>query len=402
MQASIDRLVDYFATEPVRVSAILRLPLIGLIAVLVWIWEVDHWLPQLYVVILGAYAIAALLWLLAVMRGPVPRWADWASTAVDLLVILALCLVSGGATAALLPVFFLLPISVAFQDRPLLTASIGIITAAGYLAVWIFYSKRDDTVGLPNMVYTHFGFLLWLAVATTALCFVLARRAVRVRALQDVRRQLVSEAMASDERHNREVAEHLHDGPLQTLLAARLELDEARERHPDPALEVVYQALQQTATGLRSTVTELHPQVLAQLGLTAALRELVKQFETRTEIAVEADLDDVGKPESQQLLYRAARELLTNISKHAEATSAWVSLKRDGDRITLTVGDDGRGFDPAVVNQYVADGHIGLGSLLARFDAMGGAMAIDSRPGDGTLVTVTSPPEPVAISREHT
>jgi len=402
VQASIDRLVDYFATEPVRVSAILRLPLIGLIAVLVWIWEVDHWLPQLYVVILGAYAIAALLWLLAVMRGPVPRWADWASTAVDLLVILALCLVSGGATAALLPVFFLLPISVAFQDRPLLTASIGIITAAGYLAVWIFYSKRDDTVGLPNMVYTHFGFLLWLAVATTALCFVLARRAVRVRALQDVRRQLVSEAMASDERHNREVAEHLHDGPLQTLLAARLELDEARERHPDPALEVVYQALQQTATGLRSTVTELHPQVLAQLGLTAALRELVKQFETRTEIAVEADLDDVGKPESQQLLYRAARELLTNISKHAEATSARVSLKRDGDRITLTVGDDGRGFDPAVVNQYVADGHIGLGSLLARFDAMGGAMAIDSRPGDGTLVTVTSPPEPVAISREHT
>ncbi|GFG53277.1 ATPase [Mycolicibacterium agri] len=402
MQASIDRLVDYFATEPVRVSAILRLPLIGLIAVLVWIWEVDHWLPQLYVVILGVYAIAALLWLLAVMRGPVPRWADWASTAVDLLVILTLCLVSGGATAALLPVFFLLPISVAFQDRPLLTASIGIITAAGYLAVWIFYSKRDDTVGLPNMVYTHFGFLLWLAVATTALCFVLARRAVRVRALQEVRRQLVSEAMASDERHNREVAEHLHDGPLQTLLAARLDLDEARERHPDPALDAVYQALQETASGLRSTVTELHPQVLAQLGLTAALREMVKQFETRTEIAVETDLEDVGKPESQQLLYRAARELLTNISKHAGASSVRVSLKRDGERIRLTVGDDGRGFDPAVVNQYVADGHIGLGSLLARFDAMGGAMEIDSRPGEGTVVTVTSPPEPVAISREQT
>jgi hypothetical protein len=69
---------------------------------------------------------------------------DWASTAVDLTVILALCLVSGGATAALLPVFFLLPISVAFQDRPALTAIIGTITALGYLAVWIFYSKRDD------------------------------------------------------------------------------------------------------------------------------------------------------------------------------------------------------------------------------------------------------------------
>ena len=389
--------IDQLATEPVRVSAVLRLPLIGLIAVLVWIWEVDHWLPQLYAVILGVYAVAAVLWLIAVFRGPVPRWADWASTIVDLLVIVALCLVSGGATSALLPVFFLLPISVAFGDRPALTAIFGIVTAVGYLAVWIFYSKRDDRIGLPNIVYTHFGFLLWLAVATTALCFVLARRSLRVKALQEVRRQLVSEAMQADERRNREVAEHLHDGPLQTLLAARLELDEARERNPDPALDMVYAALQETATGLRSTVTQLHPQVLAQLGLTPALRELVKQFEARTEVAVDADLEEVGKPESQQLLHRAARELLTNVGKHAGATTVHVGLRRHGDRITLTVSDDGRGFDPAVVGQSVADGHIGLGSLLARFDAMGGAMDIDSA-SSGTTVTVTSPPEPATSS----
>ncbi len=389
-------IVDYFAAEPVRVSAILRLPLIGLIAVLVWIWEVDHWLPELYAVILGAYAIAAVLWLIAVMRGPVPPWADWASTIIDLLVIIALCLVSGGATSALLPVFFLLPISVAFGDRPALTAIFGIVTAVGYLAVWIFYSKRDDRIGLPNIVYTHFGFLLWLAVATTALCFVLARRSVRVKALQEVRRQLVSEALQADERRNREVAEHLHDGPLQTLLAARLELEEARERNPDPALDFVYQALQETATGLRSTVTELHPQVLAQLGLTPAVRELLRQFETRTDVEVVADLEDVGKPESQQLLHRAARELLTNIGKHAAATRVYVTLKRNGDRVKLTIADDGRGFDPAVVGQSIADGHIGLGSLLARFDAMGGAMDVDSRIGKGTQVTVTSPPEPAS------
>ena len=398
MDPSFRRLVDHLAAEPVRVSAILRLPLIGLIAVLVWIWEVDHWLPELYAAILGAYAVAAVLWLIAVLRGPVPRWADWASTIVDLLVIVALCLVSGGATSALLPVFFLLPISVAFGDRPWLTAIFGIVTAAGYLTVWIIYSKRDDRIGLPNIVYTHFGFLLWLAVATTALCFVLARRSVRVKALQEVRRQLVSEAMHADERRSREVAEHLHDGPLQTLLAARLELDEARERNPDPALDMVYEALQETATGLRSTVTELHPQVLAQLGLTPALREMVKQFETRTQVTVEADLEEVGKPESAQLLHRAARELLTNVGKHAGAKSVQVVLSRNGDRIRLTIADDGRGFDPAVVGQSVADGHIGLGSLLARFDAMGGAMGIESRAGGGTVVTATSPPEPATSS----
>jgi two-component system NarL family sensor kinase len=213
-----------------------------------------------------------------------------------------------------------------------------------------------------------------------------------------MRRQLVSQAMQSDERHNREVAEHLHDGPLQTLLAARLELDEARERHPDPALDMVYAALQETAIGLRSTVTRLHPQVLAQLGLTPAVRELLRQFESRTDLAVEAELDDVGKPGSQALLYRAAGELLTNIGKDAKATTVRVGLTRRGDRIVLTIIDNGTGFDSAIVARYVADGHIGLGSLLARFDATGGAMDINSRTGHGTQVTVTSPPEPVTSS----
>jgi two-component system NarL family sensor kinase len=78
----------------------------------------------LYAVILGVYAAVALLWLVAVLRGPLPRWGDWASTAVDLLVIITLCLVSGGATAA-------------FQDRPSLTAIIGTVTAVGYLAVCV-------------------------------------------------------------------------------------------------------------------------------------------------------------------------------------------------------------------------------------------------------------------------
>jgi two-component system NarL family sensor kinase len=344
--------------------------------------------------VLGVYTVAAVAWLVAVLRGPVPRWADWASTGIDVLVIVVLCLVSGGATAALLPVFFLLPISVAFQDRPALTAILGTGTAVGYLVVWIVYSKRDDTVGLPNMVYTHFGFLLWLAVATTALCLVLARRSARVKALQEVRRRLVSEAMQADDRHNRDMAENLHDGPLQNLLAARLELDEVRERHPDPALDLVYTALQETAAGLRSTVTALHPQVLAQLGLTPAVQELLRQFESRSNVVVDAELEDVGKPESQSLMYRAARELLANIHKHARATVVTVRLRSRNGRVVLTVADDGTGFDPARIDQSVAEGHIGLGSLLVRFDATGGAIDIESKIGRGTLVTVTSPPEP--------
>ncbi|MDT5148496.1 MAG: two-component system, NarL family, sensor kinase [Mycobacterium sp.] len=387
------RIVDYLAAEPVRVSALLRLPLIALMGFLVWLWEVDSWLPGVYTAILGAYAVIAVLWAVAVFRGPVPSWGGWLSTGVDVLAVVSLCVVSGGATAALLPVFFLVPLSVAFGDRPILTGVLGLGTAACYLGAWIVYSKRDDHVGLPDVVYLQFGFLLWLAVATTALCVVLTRRAARVTALLDVRRRLVAESMQADERTNRELAEHLHDGPLQTLLAARLELDEVRERIPDPALDMVYAALNDTAAGLRSTVTALHPQVLAQLGLTPGVTELVRQYEGRGDFTVDAELEDVGTPASQALLYRAARELLANITKHADAGVVTIRLFRIGDRIVLTVADDGSGFEPSIVEQRVAEGHIGLASLQARFDAMGGAMAIDSTLGRGSTVTVTSPPE---------
>jgi two-component system NarL family sensor kinase len=388
------RIVDYFAAEPVRVSALLRLPLIALTGFLVWLWEVDSWLPGVYAAILGAYAVAALLWALVVFRGPVPWWGGWVSTGVDVLAVVSLCVVFGGATAALLPVFFLLPLSVAFGDRPVLTGVLGIGTAACYLGAWIIYSKRDDHVGLPDVVYLQFGFLLWLAVATTALCLVLTRRAARVSAPLDVCRRLVAESMQADERTNRDLAEHLHDGPLQTLLAARMELDDVRERIPDPALDMVYAALNETAAGLRSTVTALHPPVLAQLGLAPGVRELLRQYEARGDFIIDADLEEVGGPASQALLYRAARELLANINKHAGATEVTVRLFRAGDRIVLTVADDGAGFEPSIVDQRVAEGHIGLASLQARFDSMGGAMSIDSTIGSGTVVTVTSAPEP--------
>jgi two-component system, NarL family, sensor kinase len=235
----------------------------------------------------------------------------------------------------------------------------------------------------------HVGFLVWLAVATTALSLVLVRRSARVRALLEVRRQLVSESARADDVRNAELAEHLHDGPLQTLLAARLDLDEIRERIPDPALDRVRAALQETAVGLRSAVTELHPQVLAQLGLAAAVRELLRQYENRGDLVITADIEDVGQPESQALLYRAARELLANVNKHARATEVTVGLHCKGGRIVLVVADDGAGFDPGKVTTSVACGHIGLASVQVRIEANGGTMRVDTGAGAGTRVTVT-------------
>ncbi|MDF2823057.1 MAG: ATPase, partial [Mycobacterium sp.] len=384
------------STDPVRVAACLRLPLIGLIGLLGYVQGVEHWLPGVYVAVLLLYAVAATVWLVSVLTRPVSSWAGWAarvSWVIDLAAVLALCVVSGGATAWLLPVFFLLPISVAFLDRPGLTAGLGVGSALGYLIAWIVYAARDDTVDLPDVVWVQFGCLLWLAAATTALCLVLARRAARVRELLAVRRNLVAESMLADERHSRQLAEQLHDGPLQNLLAVRLDLEDLADGRAG-ALERIESAVRDTVTQLRSTVSTLHPTVLAQVGLTAALGELVREHRQRTGVTVDASIDEVGRPPQQALLYRAARELLANAHKHSRASRISVTLRSGGTTPVLVVTDNGVGFDPAVLAQSVADGHIGLASLIVAVEAAGGTFDIDAAPGGGTTVTVVS--EPIA------
>jgi two-component system NarL family sensor kinase len=149
--------------------------------------------------------------------------------------------------------------------------------------------------------------------------------------------------------------------------------------------------LAETTAQLRSTLTTLHPAVLAELGLAAAIRELVRQYADRSAFEIQTELDDVGKPPVQDLVYRAARELLTNVTKHAGADHVVVHLARNGDWITLTVTDDGVGFDPAIVDLRIADGHIGLASLVARAEAMGGTIEFTPVVGGGTRATMTTP-----------
>ena len=195
--------------------------------------------------------------------------------------------------------------------------------------------------------------------------------------------------MRAEERQNRELSEQLHDGPLQNLLAARLDLDDLRDHPTAEGFDRLDAALRDTVTTLRTTVTTLHPQVLAQVGLTAAVQELIGKYQQRWNVEITADLDDVGRPRAQTLLYRAARELLANAYKHSRATEVTVRLHRVGDATVLSVGDDGVGFDTAILAARVAEGHIGLASLINGVEAAGGSIEIDDTGRRGTLVTVS-------------
>ena len=401
-RGATERMLDFLTSEPLRIRSFLRLALIVLIAGLVSLTHTEHWLDDVFVVIMSTYALAAMVWMIAVLNvSPPPRWFAWASTITDVVFVFVLCLVSGGGTVWLLPIFFLLPISVVFLDSPLLTAALTLTGAAGYLLAWFVYAVRDEMVQIPPVVYVQVGCLLWLAAALTALSFSLKRRAAREQTLLEVRRRLVSEAMRADERHSRELSEQLHDGPLQNLLAARLDLEDLRANPTDEGFDRLDATLRESAASLRTTVSTLHPQVLDQVGLSAAVGDLVARFEQRWGAEVDLNVDDVGQPGCRAMIFRAARELLANVAKHAQARVIHLDLHRTGDVVTLRVADDGTGFDPEVLARRVAEGHIGLASLVVGIGAMGGSVELDTAPGSGTSVTVSMTDEPADTAPPH-
>lgn len=393
MRRVAGRTLDFLTSEPLRIRSFLRLVLILLIALLIYQTHVSHWLDEVFTAVLAAYAVVSVAWLIYVLRAPVRWWFRYASMFVDVAVVVALCIVSGAGTISLYPIFFLLPISVAFLDSPAITGALGLCASLGYLLAWAVYATRDQKMGdsIPGLVYVQVGCLLWLTVAITALSYTLFRRRVRVLRLLDVRRRLISESMRAEERHSRELSEQLHDGPLQNLLAARLDLDELRDNPSPEGFDRLDATLRETVGELRNTVAILHPQVLTQVGLGAAVRDLAVRHENRWGTVIHADIDDVGDPAAKMLIHRAARELLANVHKHARATRVDIALHRSAGRTVLTVSDDGVGFDPDVLSERVTEGHIGLASLMVAVESTGGSVELAERPGGGTVVTVTMP-----------
>jgi signal transduction histidine kinase len=142
---------------------------------------------------------------------------------------------------------------------------------------------------------------------------------------------------------------------------------------------------------VRRTAYQLHPSILEHLGLVDALETYCSDFSAQEGIKVDFRVRKVPGPIPKAValcLYRVSQEALRNIAKHSGAAGACVTLAGKGDRIMLTVEDQGRGFDPSVI-----EGKRGLGliSMKERVTAAGGFLTIEARPGAGTRVQVQIP-----------
>ena len=138
----------------------------------------------------------------------------------------------------------------------------------------------------------------------------------------------------------------------------------------------------------------LHPSVLDDLGLVAALDSLVTDFRRRHHIAVEflhQGHDHRLQAETERAAYRIAQEALTNIARHGEATTGDVRLTTDPASLTLTIEDNGVGFDVTDVERPGKRRGLGLLSIRERVAGLGGTVRIESAPGRGSRIEVALP-----------
>ena len=193
----------------------------------------------------------------------------------------------------------------------------------------------------------------------------------------------IEATLRSQEEERKRVARDLHDGFGQLLSTLRMHLDAADEhlqQATPPSLAQAEKLLDQMHKEIRRSAFNLMPQVLIQGGLMPALQELAARLNEagRLKVAVTAYAMEQRLPEQQEVaLYRIVQEWLTNVVKYAEARSIQVQLVRHEDELSITIEDDGWGFDPSTLEKGKGNGWRNIQLRLQMIQATG---EVDSRP----------------------
>lgn len=208
--------------------------------------------------------------------------------------------------------------------------------------------------------------------------------------------QLVTRAQ---EEERKRIARELHDEAAQNLVAVRRELDRlagaSADRPEARDLRRLHELAGETLAGLRRFSRDLRPPTLDDLGLTSALDALVTEFEKRTGAACELRVHGQQQrltAEIELALFRIGQAALHNVEQHADATEITVEVEFDRRRTSLSVVDNGRGFDPPDrPDDLTKLGKLGLAGMHERAQLVGGTLVIDALPGGGTRICVEVP-----------
>ena len=219
--------------------------------------------------------------------------------------------------------------------------------------------------------------------------------AQNARELQDLSAKLIT----AQEEERRSIARELHDEVGQALTAIKVELAVAqRTIEASGGGASLLEDARSITDGALATVRDLshllHPALLDDLGLPAAVEWYLRSFGKRHGLRVEVlhdRMDERLTPEIEASAYRIVQEALTNVAKHARATACRVYLQRLPNTVLITVEDDGVGFDAAEAEGAGTHRGLGLIGIRERASYLRGTVRLESAPGKGTRLTVEVP-----------
>ena len=200
----------------------------------------------------------------------------------------------------------------------------------------------------------------------------------------------------AEERERKRIAADLHDGVGQLMSAAKMNLSmvesELAFQNPEQkqAFEKAMSLVDEGCREVRSVSHQIMPNALLKSGLASAVREFINKIDQRV---IKVNLYAEGLNErvdslTEPVLYRVIQECVNNVIKHAAASQLDISVIRDGEGISVTIEDNGKGFNPG--DKALAEG-IGLKNIRSRVEYLKGTVEWDSSPGKGTVVMVHVP-----------
>jgi signal transduction histidine kinase len=258
-----------------------------------------------------------------------------------------------------------------------------------------------------RQVWLSLGFVLIVSFGIAGVATIYATRLERrlrhqqqidLQTSRDLQR-LSARVVNAQEEERRVIARELHDEIGQVLTAIKVEMSVARRRvqeagGPAHLLEGPAAIADRALRSVRDLSHLLHPALLDDLGLPAAVELYLKGIQDRTELKVDLLLGGMeGRlaSETELAAYRIIQEALTNVLKHADAASCQVYLQRLSDTLLVTIDDDGKGFDPATIGESDARPGLGLIGIRERVTHLSGTLRLETAPGKGTRLTVELP-----------
>jgi signal transduction histidine kinase len=222
--------------------------------------------------------------------------------------------------------------------------------------------------------------------------------AQRLTAERSVEIERLRYGMEARERERTRWAREIHDETVQGLGALRLKLANARdldERESlSAAVDAVLEGLGEEIDGLRHLITELRPAALDDLGLAAALEALARRMQAIDGLDVQTEIDLGPEHEDRRLDAELVQEALTNVSRHAQATQALVSVSERDGVVRASVTDDGVGLPEADRLGPRGDGlegGFGMSGMRERAELVGGELELVPAPGRGTVMRLSVP-----------